>query len=1230
MSVSEPPASISKPVRSRWRRIALLTGLFLLFGPGAFELFSLWGFSSTRAGLEQRMAVKGQSFLLNELPGKLHGYVIRSDSKSDGIHTISLRWPSLFQKNQLWLSVNAAQEIVMVDADSKPIGKAIARPANRGPLRGMPAGYEGVAALKTTEPFLQTQSSLVRELIRQSFLIAAQEGLGLPTLDPSVGQVIPDVESPQSLPFNLRISFLPTTDRTFVAEIHLESPDVNGKEFKWAAPELSGLRDDMIESLSKSLGELMAGPFVEAWQAAGFKKMAASDEEPAKAAETYEYRMDIVSQYAQLRHTHAQIRATGSTTEKLGKLVHAYANLGHLSENYWGPHSKVFKARALLYSRRMISQAGESPYTLSHWAYSLALTGRHAAAIELIDAARKAQGQKAPEWLELIDAYCRCQPEILQKSQGSIKELAQYLRIQLLDLTVDRERSIIEIAEFQRLHPTNSCALELLIASSSLGPLRMVTEQFYDDYWPLVCEQLSKTPGLPEDARQIAAQKPDARAGQLEQRAALIRALRQSVAQDRTAASWSILADLLSEEAFLQAWNTLHVQTTWLGVSADESMNELMPVNRDHRYGTLLECFSSHRQRAKACASAFVDSMDSSRSVLLEMPSIVLFQPIERLIGEGATAVVVTPTRQHRDFIYTDVDQSYDSEDEHRARALLKLSPHWILPISESIKHNWRETHNRAREWEQQHNDCPSILDALGSRYQQEQRPADAIRCFKKSVEIAPTMAGYVKLAHFYRAEGNAEKWQESLDQALKLPSFGLEDASVRAELAKGLMKQGKWEKAAPYAAAAAESYSAWGLTTAARCAEAMGEWKAAESYIRASSLRYRDEAPEWYFWCVRTEHGDRAEAKKLAERYQKAVANLQQPNRDQSWNLTVLHILSDDYGQAAKTLEHCYRIHRQPIDAVMSGLFADLDHKPDLAESMWRAIEGHLERFDPSNELAEQFLQILGGDAGKTWDHLAFEDAASFAPDLMMSYLYYAAGLFLRQHGQVDQGNEYLLCAATSYDVSSSACLLANVELRKQKIPIPASRLNVAPDSIAPWINLYREARRAKFNVHLDVADARIKTLLEQQPEFLPGLMSRAAMHELRGEFEAALTDYREVLRIHPDFERAQCRIALILAMCPENSVRDGKQALELAERIYSRRKIQNLETLLALAAAHAETGDFEKAFAFQDKAQGYPGLTDEERIRISMYQSRRPCRIRVMPIQELKLYSANTFLDE
>jgi hypothetical protein len=86
---------------------------------------------------------------------------------------------------------------------------------------------------------------------------------------------------------------------------------------------------------------------------------------------------------------------------------------------------------------------------------------------------------------------------------------------------------------------------------------------------------------------------------------------------------------------------------------------------------------------------------------------------------------------------------------------------------------------------------------------------------------------------------------------------------------------------------------------------------------------------------------------------------------------------------------------------------------------------------------------------------------------------------------------------------------------------------------------------------------------------------------------------------------------LALFRAGCPEARFRDGKKALEAAEKAYQLAKGPG--EMAALAAARAEVGQFDKAVEWQTKAtSGAPaGEKDQYRDWLKLYQDQKPYRL-------------------
>jgi tetratricopeptide (TPR) repeat protein len=124
------------------------------------------------------------------------------------------------------------------------------------------------------------------------------------------------------------------------------------------------------------------------------------------------------------------------------------------------------------------------------------------------------------------------------------------------------------------------------------------------------------------------------------------------------------------------------------------------------------------------------------------------------------------------------------------------------------------------------------------------------------------------------------------------------------------------------------------------------------------------------------------------------------------------------------------------------------------------------------------------------------------------------------------------------------------------------------------------------------------------------------ARVHYAAGDFTQAVFEFRRALDLEPGLAAAANDLAWTLATCPDAKVRNGRQAVELAEKLCPADAQVPVEYLDTLAAAYAEVGRFgdaqkaaSKAIARVDRAKNgafFAELTARERL----YKSARPYR--------------------
>jgi tetratricopeptide (TPR) repeat protein len=135
---------------------------------------------------------------------------------------------------------------------------------------------------------------------------------------------------------------------------------------------------------------------------------------------------------------------------------------------------------------------------------------------------------------------------------------------------------------------------------------------------------------------------------------------------------------------------------------------------------------------------------------------------------------------------------------------------------------------------------------------------------------------------------------------------------------------------------------------------------------------------------------------------------------------------------------------------------------------------------------------------------------------------------------------------------------------------------------------------------------------LLEADPKNAAGYRGRADAYLNQGNQAGAIEDYEAALKIEPKNSGVLNNLAWVLATSPDQRLRNGKRAIELATAACDVTEYKQAHILSTLAAGYAETGDFDTAINWSKKAvemsteQLKAPLTKE----LESYQAKKPWR--------------------
>ncbi|MCE5268705.1 MAG: tetratricopeptide repeat protein [Planctomycetaceae bacterium] len=174
---------------------------------------------------------------------------------------------------------------------------------------------------------------------------------------------------------------------------------------------------------------------------------------------------------------------------------------------------------------------------------------------------------------------------------------------------------------------------------------------------------------------------------------------------------------------------------------------------------------------------------------------------------------------------------------------------------------------------------------------------------------------------------------------------------------------------------------------------------------------------------------------------------------------------------------------------------------------------------------------------------------------------------------------------------------------------------LQIQPDNVAAHINL-GDALIASGRKTGAVAEYR--RAIEIRSDSLEAQTKLGSVLIALGRWPDAIACFRKARQIdREDLDVINC-LAWLLATCPEASLRNGAESLELAQLARWRAKSEHAEVFDTLAAAYAETGRFKDAVTMAKKGLELATKKDQQalasalRQRLDLYRSGMPYHAR------------------
>jgi len=161
-----------------------------------------------------------------------------------------------------------------------------------------------------------------------------------------------------------------------------------------------------------------------------------------------------------------------------------------------------------------------------------------------------------------------------------------------------------------------------------------------------------------------------------------------------------------------------------------------------------------------------------------------------------------------------------------------------------------------------------------------------------------------------------------------------------------------------------------------------------------------------------------------------------------------------------------------------------------------------------------------------------------------------------------------------------------------------------------------YKRGIIEKRKKQYDKAISDYTSAIKLNPRFAYAYNNRGNAWDDKGRYDKAIADYTKAIELNPKVAKAYSNLAWVLATCPDEKHRNGKRAVELAEKASGIKK--SAQILDTLAAAYAEAQMFKQAVKTQEKAIARLQQADKKEEVIADFQKRLESYRRSKPWRE------------
>jgi tetratricopeptide (TPR) repeat protein len=256
-------------------------------------------------------------------------------------------------------------------------------------------------------------------------------------------------------------------------------------------------------------------------------------------------------------------------------------------------------------------------------------------------------------------------------------------------------------------------------------------------------------------------------------------------------------------------------------------------------------------------------------------------------------------------------------------------------------------------------------------------------------------------------------------------------------------------------------------------------------------------------------------------------------------------------------------------------------------AQSEWVNAETHFRsalRLDPNLQSARLNLAVALAQQDRTVEALDTANALTDGP--LMASRHMLGGIFLEKGYLVDAGRQY--AAAVQQDPGDASA--------RQGLGMALARQGKTAEAVEQFTTQLRLRPDARAHYHLALA------------------------YVILGKADLAAEHYQEAIRLNPDWPEPLNDLAWMRATHPMPALRNGAEAVRLAERACELTSHKEARFLGTLDAAYAEAGRFADAINQAEKVRALVSASEPEvasaaEERLKLYKEGKPFRQVIQP---------------